>query len=85
MVLPTIFDLALVADDDVFISEVLIDSLTACLVVHLDLEVLITIKVEPVIDFVSPLCIVSIARINLVGPLSYHLFATLAALSCSLV
>ena len=80
MVFEAILDFSLVTNNDVLVAEVVLDSSAALLVVHLDLEVLVTVKIEQIVDLVGPLSIVGIILIDLVGPPRYHLSFFLAAL-----
>jgi len=80
VVLVPSLDTSLVANNDVFVTEVVLNSGTAFLVVHLDLEVLVAVEIEPVILLVSPLRIVGIVLIDLVGPPRDYLSLLLAPL-----
>jgi len=67
MILVPILNIVLVTDNDVLIPEI-ICTITATLVVHLNLEILIAVKVHIVVDLVSPLSIVSVPIFDLVRP-----------------
>ena len=67
--MPAVLNLILIADNDEFLT-ILLPSLSACFKVGLYLPALVRVKVEEIIDFVSPLGVIGIMRENFVGPLS---------------
>ena len=67
MILVTILVAIHVTDNDVLVSELLFP-LAAFLIVKLNLEVLITIKINVIVDSVSPESIISISFFDLVRP-----------------
>ena len=66
VVFEAILDFSLVANNDILVTKVVLDTCTALLEVHLDLEVLVAVEIKQVILLVSPLSIVGIVLIDLV-------------------
>jgi len=80
VLVPVTADAILISNNGVLVTKVVLDSGTALLVVHLGLEVLVAIEIKQVILLVSPLRIVVIILIDLVGPPRDHLSLLLAPL-----
>jgi hypothetical protein len=75
MILEPVLDLALVSYNDILVSKLMDDSIAAFFVMLLNLEVLVAVKVHPVVLFVCSLGIVVVAIVDFVGPPA-HLLST---------